>query len=434
MSKNIVKVVFVFIAMFVVSVGYSFDQHEGHDHSHDHATEHNHDHATTSDHGTEEGHGEHGEGGHEYDPTSTAIHHISDGNVWTILEAVSIPLPTILYAKDRGWDVFMSSKFHAGHHEDGHSSYNGYVLHHGSVKRVIDPSFPQKGSVDVGHFIHKTELRANGKEGDVYYVEYNGKEYKLDSKTTLDGGILGGGITSFWDFSITKNVVAMLIVVLLLFFMFRSAARKYKENPMKAPSGLQGMLETLVVFVRDEVAVPFIGEKKYMKYFPFLLSIFFFILGLNLFGQIPFLGSVNATGNLSITMVLAILVFLLVNLSGNKHYWEHTFWMPGVPVAVKPILAAVEGMGLFIKPLTLMLRLAGNISAGHIAILSFIGLIFIFSNSGESFGGGVIGSAMSIPLTLFMMAIELVVAFVQAFVFTILTASYIGAATEEAHH
>ena len=171
-----------------------------------------------------------------------------------------------------------------------------------------------------------------------------------------------------------------------------------------------------------------------MRFLPLLMSIFFFVLGLNLFGQIPFLGGTNVTGNLTVTMIMALIVFFVVNFNGKKDYWQHIFWMPDVPVFVKPLLAAVEIMGLFIKPLTLMLRLAGNISAGHIAILSFIGLIFIFGQSGANFGGGLIGTAMAIPLTLFMMAIELIVAFVQAFVFTILTASYIGAAIEEHHH
>lgn len=212
------------------------------------------------------------------------------------------------------------------------------------------------------------------------------------------------------------------------------AAKAYKENPNRAPKGIQAFIEPVFLFIRDEVAVPFIGKEKYMRFLPLLMSIFFFVLGLNLFGQIPFLGGTNVTGNLTVTMIMALIVFFIVNFNGKKDYWMHIFWMPNVPVFVKPLLAAVEIMGLFIKPLTLMLRLAGNISAGHIAILSFIGLIFIFGNSGANLGGGAIGTAMAIPLTLFMMAIELIVAFVQAFVFTILTASYIGAAIEEHHH
>ncbi|MFZ1751926.1 MAG: F0F1 ATP synthase subunit A [Saprospiraceae bacterium] len=395
------------------------------DHSH---PEGNIEHIGSSD---DHGHGEHA----KFDPAATAIHHISDANVYTIMDGIGIriPLPTILYAPSKGWDFFSSSKFYIGHHEDGHASYNGYVMHHGSVHKVVDEGFPSEGSVDIDGFAHKTEDK-NGKKVDVNYALYQGKEYRLDARSTLDGGILGGGITSFYDFSISKNVLSMILVSLFLFWAFRRSAQAYKNAPNQAPKGMQGVLETMFLFIRDEVAIPFIGKDKYMKFLPLLMSIFFFILGLNLFGQIPFFGGVNVTGNLTVTMVMAVIVFVIVNINGKRDYWQHIFWMPNVPVFVKPLLAAVEIMSLFIKPLTLMLRLAGNISAGHIAILSFIGLIFIFGDSGASFGGGAVGTAMAIPLTLFMMAIELIVGFVQAFVFTILTASYIGAAIEEHHH
>lgn len=305
-------------------------------------------------------------------------------------------------------------------------------MHHGSVFRIADPSYAAE-EAEVEGFAHKIEEK-DGKPFDVYFATIGGKEYRLDARTTLDGGVLGGGITPFFDYSITKNVLSMILVALLLGFFFIKAAKVYKTHPDKSPKGVQNVLETMFMYIRDEVAIPFIGKDKYMKYLPLLMSIFFFVLGLNLFGQVPFLGSVNVTGNLSVTMIIALVVFVIVNINGNKHYWQHIFWMPGVPVPVKILLAGVEFMSLFIKPLTLMLRLAGNISAGHIAILSFIGLIFIFGKSGESMSGGAIGTAMAIPLTLFMMAIELIVAFVQAFVFTILTASYIGAAIEDAHH
>ena len=370
-----------------------------------------------------------------FDPSATATHHIGDANVYTILEAISIPLPTILYSKDAGLDVFMSSKFNPDphHHENGNMSYKGYVLHEGNVKRVIDAGFPMDGDVSIGEFTTKKEL-VDGKEKEVSYVGYEGKEYKLDSRTTWDGGALGGGVTSFYDLSITKNVMAMILVCVFLFWIFIKAAKAYTTNAGKAPTGVQNFLEPLVEFIRDEAAIPFIGKEKYQKYFPFLLSVFFFILGLNLFGQIPFFGGVNATGNLSVTLVLAVLVFIIVNINGNKHYWSHIFWMPGVPIPVRILLALIEIMSLFIKPLTLMLRLAGNISAGHIAIVSFIGLIFIFGESGKSLLGSGVGTIISVPLTMFMMALELIVAFIQAFVFAILTASYIGAAIEEPHH
>ncbi|MFZ1255194.1 MAG: F0F1 ATP synthase subunit A, partial [Saprospiraceae bacterium] len=200
-----------------------------------------------------------------------------------------------------------------------------------------------------------------------------------------------------------------------------------------APKGAQLLMEPLVIFIQEEVAKPFLGP-KWERFLPMLLSIFFFVLGLNLFGQIPFLGGSNVTGNLSFTMVLALIAFIVVNFNGNKHYWEHIFWMPGIPAWVKIILTPVEVLGVLIKPLTLMLRLFANITAGHMAILIFISLIFIFGNSGANTAAGLGASVGSGLLTVFMMSIELLVAMIQAFVFTLLTASYIGAATEEHHH
>jgi len=186
----------------------------------------------------------------------------------------------------------------------------------------------------------------------------------------------------------------------------------------------------MFVFIQDEVAIPFLGS-KYMKFLPFLMAIFFFILALNLFGQIPFFGGSNVTGNLGVTMVLGILAFLVTNLNGNKHYWEHIFWMPGAPAWVKTILTPVEVIGIFIKPLTLMLRLFANMTAGHMVVIIFVSLIFIFGELGQNMIGGFGTAIASTLLTLFMMSIELLVAFIQAFAFTILTASYIGAAVEE---
>jgi F-type H+-transporting ATPase subunit a len=423
------KYTFILVALIFSTFLFSQEDH----HSHDSITGEEHQVSTGGHESHEAGHGH--DAHEDFDPAGTAIHHISDANVYTILEGmgVRIPLPVIVYAPAKGWDFFSSSRFHIGHHENGHVAFNGYVMYHGSIYRVTDSSFPTEGEVAVETVKHKEEM-VDGKKKDKHYVLSEGKEYGLDARSTLDGGILGGGITSFYDFSITKNVLSMILVSLFLFWVFFRAAKAYKNNPSKAPTGMNGVVETIFLFIQNEVAIPFIGKEKYMRFLPLLMSIFFFILGLNLFGQIPFLGGINVTGNLTVTMVMAVIVFIVVNMHGKKDYWMHVFWMPNVPVAVKPLLAAVEIMGLFIKPLTLMLRLAGNISAGHIAILSFVGLIFIFGESGASLGGGVIGTAMAIPLTLFMMAIELIVAFVQAFVFTILTASYIGAAIEEHHH
>ncbi len=369
-----------------------------------------------------------------FDPATTAFHHIGDANVFSIGSSIHIPLPCILYAPTQGLSVFMSSKFGIGEHGTGEKAVDKYVLYDGWVMRVPDPKFPT-GEVAIDCINHKTELDAKGKERDKYEVLYKGECYPLDKKTTWDGGMLGGGVTSFYDFSITKNVFTMLLAFALLFWLFRTVVIGYNKRQGQAPKGVQSFIEPIFIFIRDEVAVPFLGHKA-EKYLPFLMSIFFFILGLNLIGQLPiFPGSGNVTGNLAVTMALALFTFVLVNLSGNRHYWEHTLWMPGVPAIIKIlILTPVEILGLFIRPLTLMLRLFANITAGHVVIVIFVGMIFIFGQSGENLGGGIIGTVMAVPLTLFMMAIELLVAFIQAFVFCILTASYISAAVEEPHH
>jgi F-type H+-transporting ATPase subunit a len=425
------------VLALLITTSLSYGQHN-HDHNHDdqtHSHDHGHDHSA-HDHG-DHAEGDHGHGacgGHhgEFQVGETAMHHIADANVYSI-GPLTIPLPCMLYNKETGWDVFMSSKFEPAMlgHGDGHKAINKYVLHGGTVKRVADASFPM-GEVEIKGFRHG-EIEVDGKMKDVSYVCTGDQEYLLDQKSTADGGLFGGGVTSFYDFSLTKNVTSMFLVCAFLFFMFRGAAKQYKAREGKAPKGVQSLLEVVVVFLRDEVAKPFLGH-KWEKFFPFLLSIFFFILGLNLFGQVPFLGGSNVTGNLGVTMVLAIIAFIITNINGNGHYWSHLFLAPGVPAFVKPILIPVEVMGIFIKPLTLMLRLFANITAGHIVMIVFVGLIFIFGKSGESMGGALGASVGSTLLTMFMMAIELIVAFVQAFVFTILTASYIGAATEEVHH
>ncbi len=439
---SILRYTFIlFFSLQVMSI-VAQDDHEAeaheslshHDADHDHSAHEGH--AVDSDsHGQHDGpsceaHDDHHA---EFDATETVMHHISDANVYTILDAVRLPLPCIVHSKDAGWDFFMSSKFDAGHHDNGHYAYNGYVLHMGSLKRVVERGFPMEGKHEVGAF-SLAHADIDGKDVEQSYVCYNNKPYLLEAKSTLDGGLLGGGITGFYDLSITKNVASMILVSLILFFIFRSVAQAYKRRQGLAPKGTQSLLEPVILYIRDEVAIPFIGEAKYQKYLPLLLTIFFFILGLNLWGQVPFFGATNVSGNLSVTMMVTLVIFILVTAIGNKHYWEHILWMPGVPIAFKPLITLIEIMSMFIKPLTLMLRLAGNISAGHIAIVSFLSLIFIFGDSGRSITGGVVGSILSTLLTLFMMAIELIVAFIQAFVFTLLAASYIGAAVEEPEH
>lgn len=384
-------------------------------------------------HETSEAHGEcscHHE--EEYSPSAVAFHHIADANAFHIFGDLYVPLPCILYAPEQGWSVFMSNAFEFGHHGDGKNAVEGYVLHEGVVMRVVDASFPRE-KVAVECFTSR-EAEVDGKKREIYQVMYEGNCYDLDRKTTLDGGMLGGGISSYYDFSITKNVFTMLLTVILLLIVFLGVAKAYRTREGQAPKGMQSLMEPIVVFIRDEVAVPFLGH-KYEKYLPFLLTVFFFVLGLNLIGQIPFFpGSGNVTGNLAVTSVLAIFTFFVTNLSGNKHYWEHTLWMPGVPAWIKIILTPVEIMGLIIKPTTLMLRLFANITAGHIVIIIFVSLIFIFGDVGQSLTGSITGIFIAVPLTMFMMSIELLVAFIQAFVFCILSASYISAAIEEPHH
>lgn len=407
------------LSLCVLSVA---QDHEGHDHDgHDHGTEAHDDHAHEGDH--------HGCFPHEeeFNPGNVAFHHISDQNVYSI-GPLQLPLPVMVYAPSVGWDFFSSGKFHPDGHGVGEYAYNKYVLFEGIIHRVADESFPA-GHINLGpHNVGEKEVDGRKR----VFVCFEGKQYAALYKSTADGGLFGGGITNFYDFSLTKNVVSMILVFFLMGWMFIGIARAYRNREGQAPSGIQSFIEPVFVFIQDEVAKPFLGH-KWEVYLPYLMALFFGILGLNLFGQIPFLGNANVTGNLAFTAVLAIFTFLVVNLSGNKHYWEHTLWMPGVPAWLKIfILTPVEILGLFIKPLTLMLRLFANITAGHMVLVIFVGLIFVFAQGNW---GGVLGTSIgSGLLTVFMMSIELLVAFIQAFVFTILTASYIGAATEEAHH
>jgi F-type H+-transporting ATPase subunit a len=433
----------VLVLMINLPVSLAAQDHNTHQESSHSAGQETHMDSTSTAHG-EETHGDTSHTTHschfqhdvhptEYDATGTAFHHIADANVYSI-GSFNFPLPCILYARGHGWDVFSSSRFgfeFYGHGE-GHKAYNRYVLDAGAVKRVQDASFPM-GEVKLEGFIHE-DVVVDGKKKVNSYACYNGQHYKLDAQSTADGGLFGGGMTSFYDFSLTKNVVSMFLITLLLAWAFFSIAKAYKKRDNMAPKGLQSFMEPIFVFIQDEVAKPFLGP-KWEKFLPLLLSLFFFILGLNLFGQIPILGGSNVTGNLAVTAVLALITFVVVTINGNKHYWSHIVWMPGVPAIIKIIiLTPVEILGMFIKPFTLMLRLFANITAGHIVVMSFVGLIFIFGKLGTSLGGVVGGAIVSIPLTIFIMAIELLVAFIQAYVFTLLTASYIGAATEEHHH
>mgnify|MGYP006249348587 FL=1 len=254
-----------------------------------------------------------------------------------------------------------------------------------------------------------------------------------DSPSGHDHGAHHAGGVEIVDLSITKSIFGMLLMMGLVLVLFASAGRGYSKRKGQAPKGLQNALEPMVLFIRDEVAIPSIGKKKADRYLPFLLTVFFFIFFSNLLGLIPFIGGFNITGTLGITAVLATLVFVITTVSGNKHYWSHILWPAGVPLPIKFILVPIEIASIFIKPFVLMVRLTANITAGHIIILAFTSLIFIL---GEQFGGGVgIGTGVfSTLFMIFMYMIEFLVAFLQAYVFTLLAALYFGEATHEAHH
>lgn len=290
---------------------------------------------------------------------------------------VGFPLPVILW--DNGLQMFSSSKFHHGEtvaEVDG----NYYKLYHSKI--------------------YKTDA-----EGTINYDEHH---HPTNEKPL--------------DFSITKNVVMMLFVSLLMFLLFRSLAKSYAKNGGIA-KGIGRFFEPIILYIRDDIAIPNIG-KNYKKYMSYLLTIFFFIWFLNLFGLTPL--GVNVTGNIAVTACLALLTYLITTFTAKKDYWKHIFWMPGVPVPMKIILAPIELLGTFIKPFSLMIRLYANIVAGHVVLMSIIGLMFIFKNW--------IGSSLSFVLAFALSLLEILVAALQAYIFTMLSALYFGAANEEHDH
>ncbi|MCY3488052.1 MAG: F0F1 ATP synthase subunit A [Bacteroidetes bacterium] len=243
-----------------------------------------------------------------------------------------------------------------------------------------------------------------------------------------------GGNTIILDLSVTKHLVFALLASGILLAIFVRLANRYKRGigRTSAPKGsVQNLFEILVIFVRDEIAVPSLGKGHYQRFLPYLLTAFFFILTCNLLGLVPF--GATATSNLNITAVLATFTFILTQVNGSRDHWRHVFWPPGMPVLVKLLLIPTEIMGLFIKPLTLAIRLFANLTAGHLVILSLIGMIFTFTNLfGEVVGYGVV--PFSLGFTLFVMCLEVLIAFIQAYIFTILSALFIGMAIAEHSH
>ncbi len=321
-----------------------------------------------------------------FDPAAVIFGHILDNHEFHITEykgsdgeehSISIPLPVILYSKERGITLFSSSRF-----EHGHAAYNGYKIANDKIAAVNEDG-------------------------------------------TINEGI------KVYDLSLTRNVVQMMIALFILTWLMISIANAYKRGHgvISAPKGKQNLLEVLIVFVREEVARPNLGN-KWKQYLPYLLTTFFFILINNIFGLIP--GTANVTGNIAFTVVLGLISFVVIMFSTNSHFWGHIFNPPNVPFLVKFILVPVEFLGVFIKPFALIIRLFANMVAGHIIIICLISLIFIFGQMHPAAGWG--ASPVSIGFTVFIYFIEILVAFLQAFIFTNLTAVFIGSAFEGGDH
>ncbi len=322
-----------------------------------------------------------------FDPSKVIMEHIMDAHEFHFLSykgsdgeehEVSIPLPVILFSKERGFDAFSYGRFHD---HDSHGVYNGY----------------------------------KNEEGKIVAVDAGGN---VDENMAL------------YDISLTRNVIQMFLALGILVWILLAAAAKYKKNGTNvAPNGVQNLIEPVVTFISDEVGKPNLG-KKYDQFMPYLLTVFFFILVNNLFGLLP--GSANVTGNIAFTLVLAVISLIVIMFSTNRYYWGHIFWPPGVPILVKFILIPVELLSIIIKPAALMIRLFANMVAGHIVITCFVLLIFIFGAMNQAAGWGF--APVSVAFTVFIYFIEILVAFIQAFIFTNLTAVFIGQAFEGEHH
>jgi F-type H+-transporting ATPase subunit a len=375
---KISKVIFVILALSVIFFMPLTAQHAK-------------DHSTTG----EELHTDNSQKNEAFNAGKFVIEHVSDSHDWHIVSFgenhISIPLPIIIYSKHpelhegKRFHVFMSSKFH-----HGYADYKGFR-------------------------ISKTE----GKEGKIVEIDNSGNEVGRPT-----------------DISITKTVTGAFFSMIILIWLGLSVAASIKKNKGKAPRGLQNLFEPVILFIRDEIAKPAIGQKNYEKFMPTLLTLFFFILINNIMGLIPIppFGA-NVTGNISVTMVLALFTFLVTNIHGNKHYWKEIY-NPDVPWWLKypiPLVPIVEISGVITKPFVLMVRLFANMMAGHMIIAVFVSLIFIFGSLFNS-TVGLAASPVSIAFSVFIKLLDVLVSFIQAYIFTLLSALYFGMATEENHH
>lgn len=335
-----------------------------------------------------------------FDANEIIFGHISDGHEFHFFSyesggkehQVTIPLPVILYSSQRGFSSFMSSAF-----EHGEKTVNGYAL----------------------------------------LTDHNMNEWKLDSKNFHIGQIIalnGNGepdlSVKIYDFSLTRNVVQMFLALALLVWVMLVIAKRYNkgEGVKTAPKGIQGFLEPIITFIRDDVAKPNLNH-KYEKYLPYIQTVFFFILINSLVALIP--GTANVAGNIAFTLLLSLISFIVILFSSNGHYWKHIFWPP-VPHWVKIILIPVEILGIFTKPFALMIRLFANMVAGHIVMICLISLIFIFGAMNTIVGYTV--SPFSVAFVIFIYFIEILIAFLQAYIFAMLTAVFVGQAFESEHH
>lgn len=335
-------------------------------------------------------HGEENEHGHsieeEFDAASHAIHHALDAHEFHLADGLVIPLPVLLWT-DNGLVTFMSSEFH---HDD-----NGKVIVERNGMKFAK--------------IHET----------IYQLDASAEHVMLDADHHPTNA------HKVWmDFSITKNVSTIFVVAILLILIFFRTRKKYTAGVPAAPTGIAKFTEPLILFVRDTAKDSIEGE-KYHKFVPYLLTVFFFILFGNLLGLIPFISNPNMTGSISITLLLALFTFIIQMINTKSGYWKHIFLPPG-PVWLYPIMIPIEVAGIFIKPAALMIRLFANITAGHIIVVSLVGIVFVTKN--------IAWAGLSVPMALFISTLEILVAFLQAYIFMMLSALYFGMAVEEPHH
>jgi F-type H+-transporting ATPase subunit a len=368
-------------------------------------------------------------GGNEFDASETILNHVLDSHDWHLLDIpgkdasgnkvyhpVALHLPWLFYSSKHGIQFYANTDalnagglFYADAHE-------------GSL-------YTLKDGASSGHGPELEEPHGEEGHGDEGHTDEGGEQLHADEggHGHFDAAALADTEASILDFSPTKTVVQMIIILFIVFFVFLAVARGYARNRGKAPTGMQSFFEPIILFVRDDIAREYLAD-KYLKYTPYLLTLFFFIWFSNLFGLTPL--NSNIMGNISVTAALAVLTFILVQSNGSKDYWKHIVWFPGVAVPMKLLMFVIETISLFVKPFALAIRLFANISAGHFMVLSLICMIFIMGKGGETLGGAIGIAPLSIAFTLFIFTLEMIVAIIQAYIFTLLTAVFIGMARE----